>query len=222
MARNGLRVSEKRRWRKSLYRPQRPNSIISPCHQPVHSIDSVATSTPAGDSASFQHGKEIAYMRKGEADISRGIDRGPGLITAGLLLLCLLITAPVQAANHAPKLSSDHVVASAGFFRLSWQTEARRIELQEANNPNFDNAKTLYRGPDRNSVISGKANGQWFYRVRALDADKPDSQTAVWSDPVTVQVAHHDLSRALMFLSLGALVFIGIVVLILRGEEIAK
>lgn len=138
----------------------------------------------------------------------------PVLIT--LALACLLIAGPIQADSHAPQLSSDHEVATAGFFRLSWKTTAKRVELQEANSLSFSHPKTLYTGPDSNSVISGKSNGSWYYRVRALDP-----QIGAWSDPVTVLVAHHDLSRALMFLSLGIIVFVGIVVLIVRGERAA-
>jgi hypothetical protein len=124
---------------------------------------------------------------------------------------------PAQPHDVVPQLTSDSDVASAGFFQLSWKTDAQRVELQEATNPGFRNAKTFYIGPDRASVISGKPNGSWYYRVRALDPEQGG-----WSEPVTVLVDHHDLSRALMFLFVGVIVFVATVVMILRGGRAEK
>lgn len=156
-------------------------------------------------------------MRDCETGTFCHLGRLPPLVVFSLVLACLLIAGPIQAGNHAPKLSSDHEVASAGYFQLSWEVEAERVELQEATSPTFRNATTLYIGPDNHSVISGKPNGSWYYRVRALNA-----QADAWSSPVTVLVAHHELSRALMFLSLGIFVFVAIVVMIVRSEKVAK
>lgn len=160
-------------------------------------------------------------MKDGETGTFCHFGRLPLLVVLFLVLTCLLIAGPIQADNHAPKLSSDHEVASAGYFQLSWEAEAERVELQEATSLTFRNATTLYIGPDKHSVISGKPNGSWYYRVRALNVHDQNSQADAWSDPVTVLVAHHELSRALMFLSLGIIVFVGIVVMIVRGERVA-
>jgi hypothetical protein len=130
------------------------------------------------------------------------------------LSLALLVIAGLAQAGPGPKLSSDHEVASAGFFQLSWDAEGKRVELQEASSQAFRNPTVLYIGPDSKSVISGKANGGWYYRVRTLEP-----QLGTWSNTVVVKVAHHDLSRALMFLSLGIIVFIAIVAMIVRGER---
>lgn len=135
------------------------------------------------------------------------------LISAVLLLLCLFPAAPVLAQNSAPRLSSDSDVATAGFFRLSWETEAGRVELQEATAPGFRSPVISYSGPDRATVISGKPNGEWYYRVRAVEEDRPES----WSETVKVTVAHHNPSRALLFLSVGIVVFVAIVMMIVRG-----
>jgi hypothetical protein len=144
------------------------------------------------------------------------------LVVFALALVCLLTAGSIQADNHAPKLSSDHEIATAGFFQLSWEADAKRVELQEASSLAFREPTTLYIGPDSKSVISGKPNGSWYYRVRALNVHDQNLQASAWSEPVTVLVAHHDLSRALMFLSLGIIVFIGIVVVIVRGEGAAR
>lgn len=129
------------------------------------------------------------------------------------LLACLFASAPVHAQLQAPRLTSDSDTATAGYFRLSWQTDAARAELQEATGPAFSNPTTAYIGPDRATVFSGKSNGTWYYRVRALG----NPHVGPWSEPVAVVVAHHSLSRALMFLSLGIFIFIAMVVMVVRG-----
>lgn len=142
-------------------------------------------------------------------------------ITVQPLMALMLIAAGLFAAEAAqaqdtvPLLSSNTDVATAGFYQLSWQTDAGNIELQEATQAAFHNPTTFYKGADRATVISGRPNGTWYYRVRAIGAGQPGP----WSEPVKVTVAHHSLSRALMFLSLGIIVFVAIVVMIVRGPE---
>jgi hypothetical protein len=142
----------------------------------------------------------------------------PRLLIILATLLTLFATGPIHAEPSAPQLSSDYAIASAGFFRLSWKTDAEGVELQEATNPEFRNPDTPYIGPDRAAVISGKPNGTWYYRVRAVG----NPQVGPWSEPVSVTVAHHSLSRALMFLSLGVIIFLAIVLMIVRGSGEAE
>ena len=143
-----------------------------------------------------------------------------GLTTLALIVLMLFLASlfaakTLQARDAAPHLSSNTDVATAGFYQLSWETDAGNIELQEATQSSFHNPVTYYKGADRATVISGRPNGTWYYRIRAIGAGQPGP----WSEPVKVTVAHHSLSRALMFLSLGIIVFVAIVVMIVRGPE---
>jgi hypothetical protein len=137
-----------------------------------------------------------------------------------LLFLLLFLLPPVasQAQSSVPQLSSDSSVATAGFFRLSWDTDAAQVELQEASDNDFRSARTYYKGADKAALISGKPNGDWYYRIRALQGDVPGP----WSEPLLVTVVHHPLSRALLFFGLGLAVFIAIVVLVVRGPEAAS
>lgn len=115
----------------------------------------------------------------------------------------------------APRLSVDSPLATAGFFRLNWGlSDGADFELQEAPDPEFSDPRTLYQGADTASVISGKPNGTWHYRVRAVT----HAGHGPWSDSVTVTVAHHALSRALIFLSLGFVVFLAIAATVVRGK----
>jgi hypothetical protein len=134
-----------------------------------------------------------------------------------VMLFCAVICPPsASAANEAtaPRLSVDSPLATAGFFRLSWVSDGTDFELQEAPDPEFSDPRTLYHGADTASVISGKPNGTWHYRVRAVT----HAGHGPWSDSVTVTVAHHALSRALTFLSLGFVVFLAIAATVVRGK----
>jgi hypothetical protein len=138
--------------------------------------------------------------------------------TVALALLCLFTVATSRAQAAVPQLSVDKDIATAGYFRLSWESDAPQVELNEATNPEFRNALTPYRGPDSATVISGKPNGIWYYRVRAVN----DADPGPWSETLAVTVAHHSLSRALLFLALGVLVFVAVVVMIIRGPRQAE
>ncbi len=144
---------------------------------------------------------------------------GQGLQTRMLIIVPaltgLLTTGFVQAQIPAPQLSVDNTIATAGFFRLSWETDAESVELQEAASPDFRKTTTAYSGPDRATVISGKSDGTWHYRVRVSAHGEPGP----WSDPVSITVAHHNLGRALIFLALGFIVFVAIVLTIVRSKE---
>ena len=125
-------------------------------------------------------------------------------------ILIALISLPVAAA---PSLVSDASLSKAGYFQLHWtNNKTGNFILEEASTPDFSNAITLYQGPDTATLISGRKNGNYFYRVRGTSGD--DS----WSKAVEVKVAHHPLSRALLFFSLGAIVFLATLTMVIRGN----
>lgn len=117
-------------------------------------------------------------------------------------------------SSSAPTLSSDTDIAGAGYYRLSWETDYPKVELQEALDASFAGATSIYSGSDHASLLSGKSNATYYYRVRGIDADDPSD----WSQPVSVKVAHHSLDRAFSILGLGFVIFLALVVVILRGE----
>lgn len=85
--------------------------------------------------------------------------------------------------------------------------------LQEAASPEFSNASILYQGPDTATLVSGKADGTYYYRIRNT------TTPAEWSNITKVTVTHHPLSRAFMFFILGALVFVATLVMVIRGNR---
>lgn len=151
---------------------------------------------------------------RGEAARSRRLHRS-ALVLALAACTGPAAATPARAALPAPVMTTDTKLATAGFYRLTWTTTARQVELQEATDAGFHHPVTVYSGPDRASLLSGKPDGTWFYRVRAEDGKRPSP----WSRAVRVTVAHHSLTRALLFLALGVLVFLSIVLMILRARE---
>ncbi|MDH5179873.1 MAG: fibronectin type III domain-containing protein [Gammaproteobacteria bacterium] len=120
-------------------------------------------------------------------------------------------------------LTTDTTLATAGYYRLSWQpglagalNKNIRFELQEASHRQFHQFKIIYRGPDHASVISGKADGNYFYRVRSTYAD---AAPGGWSQPILVEVKHHAMHRAWWFFSAGAVVFLFILLFILTASR---
>jgi hypothetical protein len=140
---------------------------------------------------------------------------------AGRTMACVLLVAglsvPAPRAT-AVELESSTELATAGFYRLNWETETQsetEFELQEASTPGFADARTLYRGPDLATVLSGRADGPYYYRVRTTGA----AGVGQWSEPVHVTVEHHSLARAFGFFAAGAVVFLATLGLIVFGTR---
>ncbi|MGW8246714.1 MAG: fibronectin type III domain-containing protein [Acidiferrobacterales bacterium] len=135
------------------------------------------------------------------------------IIIRSITIFCLsLFLGPVPAIA-SPKLDSDSSLSSAGYYQLHWANQhAGSFVLEEAKKPDFTDARILYQGPDTATLVSGRKNGTYFYRVRGEDAGND------WSNSVQVKVVHHPLSRALLFFSLGALVFLATLTMVIRGN----
>lgn len=124
-----------------------------------------------------------------------------------------LLLVPVSNAS-ALELTSDSETATAGFFQLKWTGTGPRFQLQESVSPDFTSFKTLYHGADLATVISGKPDGDYYYRI-VVD----DSQQDVHSNIVKVSVVHHSLVHAFVFFIAGAVVFTAILIVIFRGNR---
>ena len=130
-----------------------------------------------------------------------------------LLGAVFLFSTALAAAPAAPLLETSTAVATAGHFQLSWSdSEAESFELQRAAGPEFRDPVTVYHGPDLATVRSGMSDGTYYYRIRAIDGGP-----GPWSEPLKVVVAHHPLSRAFAFFTVGGIVFLATLVLIIAG-----
>lgn len=120
-----------------------------------------------------------------------------------------------QLACAEPLLSleSDTPVASAGYYQLRWETGDENVQLVEATNPRFSDARIVYAGPDTARIVSGKPDGDYYYRLETNVA----GMSTVVSDMLKVTVEHHSLDRAFAFFGVGAAVFAATLGLILIG-----
>lgn len=137
------------------------------------------------------------------------------------LLLALLWLAAGEAVAQPPRLDADTEIATAGYYSLNWKAAGRGavFELQEAGSAGFAEGEARYIGPDTAIQLSGLSDGDYFYRVRVIE---PRSEATGWSEVVQVQVEHHPLSRALIFFTVGLIVFLATVILIVRGSKSVK
>jgi len=87
-----------------------------------------------------------------------------------------------------------------------------QYELQQADNKEFTNPKTVYVGPDEAAVISGLPSQLYFYRVRLANKNE-------WSTPIQVEVKHHSLVRAFGFFALGAGMFAIMIIVLIKGAR---
>ena len=132
----------------------------------------------------------------------------PGLFGALLLLLWQL-----PAGAEPVEIEADTGVATAGYYQLSWDTGAAEIVLQEAPTRDFASPRVVYRGADNARVMSGKRDGDWYYRARTAGSDSE------FGNVVKVTVRHHSLGRAFAFFALGALVFLVTLTVIVKGAR---
>jgi len=148
------------------------------------------------------------------------LSRPAGTAVLSLIVMCLLpvlVKAAPDAPLRPPLLYSNTALANAGYYQLKWHLSSGRetvFELQEAARRTFQHPQQIYRGEDLARVLSGRPDGEYFYRIRAIfDNGKPGP----WSKTVHVRVDYLPLSRAFTFFGLGALVFVATLFVILHG-----
>jgi hypothetical protein len=136
-------------------------------------------------------------------------------------LACALLTLAATASLAANDVGNDagfHVNQNPshdGVYQLSW-TAPGPVVVEASPDADFTHAEIVYRGHDTASTLSGRPDGETWYRL--LDADS----NRVLAAPVRVEVRHHPLSRALTFFSVGLVVFVATVVLIVRGDRATR
>lgn len=128
-----------------------------------------------------------------------------------LFVLALLGGWSGVAAQPPIELEASTGLSDTGHYRVSWSAdEDAEVTVQEASTADFSDARTIYRGADRATVLSGRLDGTYFYRARAEDGP--------WTAPLAVEVRHHSLTTAFAYLGVGAVVFLATAVLIVAGH----
>ena len=125
--------------------------------------------------------------------------------------LCLLIPVTLSGQDADLDLHTERGnISNDGRIKLIWRSAGKETmyELQSARDPDFEEYKVIYSGPDRASFVSGLKNGTYYYRVKPVDG--------VWSKVLTVEVKHHSLRLAMALFVVGGIVFVltvGVVVI---------
>ncbi|WP_040405905.1 hypothetical protein [Ectothiorhodospira sp. PHS-1] len=143
----------------------------------------------------------------------------PHALWAFALSIILLMPTSVLAQG-VPTLDATTQTARAGYYQLRWgleEADGAIYRLEESRATDFQEARVLYEGADRATVISGRGDGTFHYRVQATLADDSRSD---WSPPLTVEVRHHALHQALTLFGVGAVVFLATIALIVTGRRI--
>lgn len=112
----------------------------------------------------------------------------------------------------APVLKmAGKTVSNNGHVKLQWKVtrQGQAVEVQQASDQNFESARTVYRGLEEGTFISGLPDGNYYYRVRHIGG--------AWSDAVLLTVKHHSLRSALVLFALGAIVFALTAFIVIKG-----
>lgn len=89
-------------------------------------------------------------------------------------------------------------------------------QLQQAAQPDFADAVTRYQGPEQGSVLTGFAEGTYYFRVRALG---PEGEPGPWLDTFVFEVEYADMRLVYSLMATGVIVFILTVGAILAGHR---
>lgn len=124
--------------------------------------------------------------------------------------------AAAAPANAELTLETDTPHATAGYYQLRWDASDVETRLVEATDPSFSDARVIYAGPDTARLMSGKPDGDYYYRLESVAAEGASGGDAV-SAMLTVTVEHHSIARAFSFFAVGAAVFAATLGLIVFG-----
>lgn len=127
-------------------------------------------------------------------------------------LWCAAFFSLFSSPLKANVITSNTNLATAGYFKLSWESNhVSSYEVQEASSSSFKAPKLIYQGGDTSVVISGLADGVYYYRMR--------SDYGNWGEAIRVEVKHHSLKKAFTFFSIGALILCMLIWVLIRGHR---
>lgn len=140
-----------------------------------------------------------------------------------ILTFCLILL------SHSNELLSETVQfigdkqqsTTTGYSLLKWEFPASHEQikvsfiLQQSLDPSFTQVKTLYEGPDYASFVSGLSNGEYYYRVGTKSKNSPVPQ---WSEPLSLEVAHHSKQLAMSLFVIGIIIFLSTAGVIVVGN----
>ena len=141
-----------------------------------------------------------------------------------IILLITVLSTPGIGQNAPVFENRSEQLTESGYVQLQWQWNAAGadrnlydFELQQSTEPGFEQATTIYLGPDYATFLSGLKNGNYYHRLRAVS--KNGDAKSAWSEPVLIRVKHHSLQLALTLFCIGAVVFLLTVGIVVQGNR---
>lgn len=137
------------------------------------------------------------------------------VILAGLATLTA--SGVMSFAQGPPRAGFDNepeLTTREGHVALKWEGDHHGLvyEVDQARVADFSDAATLYVGPDTASFLSGLADGEYFFRVRAREVE--GDTWGPWSESVALVCEHHSLTVAWTLFASGGLLFLLVVLFV--------
>jgi len=146
--------------------------------------------------------------------------RGLWLLPLVTAWICFpLMPGPAAAASDTvPELTGNgtlgETVSNDGKIVLEFSKgEEEVIELEQSRNPDFTDPVVRYRGPQQASVLTGLAEGDYYFRIRTVREDG----TSAWSDPVHLRVEYMDRRQLVVLLVTGFAMVAATAVAVIHG-----
>ena len=104
--------------------------------------------------------------------------------------------------------------SDTGAYRIAWEGPAGATYRLVESGP-AGGTRTLYRGAERASTVSGRQAGRHSYRVAVVDGGRAEQ----WSRPCVVDVRPPSMGLALGLFAVGLLVCVATIIVIVRGHR---
>lgn len=129
-----------------------------------------------------------------------------------------LIPQAVEAAPAAPAVVGDaRRDSNNGATLIEFELEpGTPLVVQSDTDPEFGDPDIAYQGRLPSAYVSGLPNGRYYFRAR-IEPQTEGATPGDWSDVVTLDVAHHPLSRVWPVLGVGGLIFLATCAVLLEG-----
>lgn len=99
-----------------------------------------------------------------------------------------------------------------GTVTLEWaKTDETEIIVQQSASPEFAEPIDRYQGLDSASVLTGLAEGTYYFRIG-------EANTGNWSEPLEVTVKFFPRGKLWLILSTGAVVVMATIITIIAGH----
>lgn len=133
------------------------------------------------------------------------------------------LRSPGTASGETATSEDAKIVLTWGFEREEPEGDAvefveidgLRFELEQAREPEFPGAVTRYRGPDQTSVLTGLAEGEYYFRVRL---NPEDGEAGAWSETLAAEVDYFPRWQVFLLVGIGFAVVAATVAAVLHGH----